>query len=154
MNLRAYEPEDLDALYALDVACFAPTFRFSRSAMRRFAQAANARVVVAEVAAEIVGFCILHVERDGAERMGYIVTLDIDPGHRREGIAQALMVDVERQACEAGCAALALHVYRRNEAAMAFYAAIGFGRVGVEPDFYGRGLDAELWRKATHCIDR
>src|SRR4051812_23403209 len=47
--LRRYERTDLGAIVELDAECFDPPFRFSREAMRRFAEAANAWVVIAEV---------------------------------------------------------------------------------------------------------
>jgi ribosomal-protein-alanine N-acetyltransferase len=147
LMLRGYRADDLDALYGLDVVCFAPPFRFSRAAMRRFAEARHALVVLAEHAGGVVGFCIVHVERVRDQSVGYIVTLDVAPEHRRQGVAQRLMVEAERQAGEAGCTQLALHVHTGNEAAQRFYARISFSAVTLEPGFYGKGLDAQLWRK-------
>ena len=42
VTLREYRAEDLDAMWALDMACFDPIFRFSKRAMRLFAEAAGA----------------------------------------------------------------------------------------------------------------
>jgi ribosomal-protein-alanine N-acetyltransferase len=151
MTFRSYQPGDLDAMHALDVLCFAPPFRFSRSAMRRFAEARKARVVIAEDAAELAGFCILHVERARAKPAGYIVTLDVAPPHRRRGLATQLMQRAEQQALEAGCAALALHVFADNEAAMLFYKSLGFIPAHTEHGFYGDGLDALLCVKPLHA---
>jgi ribosomal-protein-alanine N-acetyltransferase len=147
LTLRGYRATDLDALHALDVVCFQPPFRFSRTAMRRFAEASNALVVVAEQVGLVTGFCIVHVEQVRRESIGYIVTLDVAPEHRRQGVAQTLMAEAEQQARAAGCTLLALHVHTGNEAALRFYARIGFGAIGLEHDFYGKGLDAQLWRK-------
>ena len=61
MRLRGYQADDLDAMHALDVVCFERPFRFTRGAMRRFAEAKKARVVVAEEGDALVGFVILHV---------------------------------------------------------------------------------------------
>jgi ribosomal-protein-alanine N-acetyltransferase len=47
----------------------------------------------------------------------------------------------------AGGAAMALHVYTENAEAMRFYESMGYGRVGRVEGFYGRGLDALLYRK-------
>jgi ribosomal-protein-alanine N-acetyltransferase len=145
--LRGYRASDLDALYALDVACFAPPFRFSRAAMRRFAGASSARVVIAERDGQICGFCIVDVERRGGSRLGYIVTLDVPEAQRRRGVAGLLMAEAEQQ-CEAdGCSAMALHVHTGNEAARRFYERSGYVRSGAAPGFYGAGLDAEVWQK-------
>jgi ribosomal-protein-alanine N-acetyltransferase len=147
ITLRSYRPEDLEALYALDVVCFQPPFRFSRTSMRRFAEARNALVVIAEQSALVAGFCIVHVERVRSQRIGYIVTLDVAPEQRRQGLAQTLMAEAEQQALAAGCGQLALHVHTGNEAALSFYTRIGFSLIGLELGFYGNGLDAQLWRK-------
>lgn len=148
MTLRGYRPDDLDRLYELDVLCFEAPFRFSRVAMRRFAQASKARVAVAELAGEIAGFCILHLEPGPSGLAGYVVTLDVDPARRREGIAQALMAEVERLAVVEGCDTVLLHVFSGNTAAIAFYAAIGFRQIGWALNFYGRGRDAAVWSKS------
>jgi ribosomal-protein-alanine N-acetyltransferase len=148
ITLRGYRPADLEALYALDVECFAPPFRFSRAAMRRFAEASRARVVLAERDGELCGFCIVDVERRGGSRRGYIVTLDVPVAQRRRGIAALLMAAVERQCLADGCSAMALHVHTGNEAARRFYERSGYRRSGAAPGFYGAGLDAEVWQKA------
>jgi ribosomal-protein-alanine N-acetyltransferase len=131
----------------LDVVCFEKPFRFTRSAMRRFAEVKKAQVIVAEERGELVGFVILHLEEDAEGRTGYIITLDVEPAQRRKGIAGILMRDVERQARMDGCAALVLHVYAGNEVAIRFYDRAGFLRSHRAEDFYGAGLDAWVYHK-------
>ena len=135
-------------MQALDVACFEPPFRFTRAAMRRFAEAAKARVVVAEEGGALAGFVVIHLERTGEERVGYVVTLDIAVDQRRKGIAGALMLEVEREAIQAGCSMMALHVFVGNGAAMAFYESVGFARSHRSRGFYGVGLDAIVYHRA------
>ena len=72
IQLRGYEPRDLDTMFRLDEACFEEPFRFTRLAMQRFAESREARVVIADSDGNLAGFAILHVEG----RVGYIVTLD------------------------------------------------------------------------------
>jgi ribosomal-protein-alanine N-acetyltransferase len=134
-------------MHALDVVCFEKPFRFTRSAMRRFAEVKKAQVIVAEERGELVGFVILHLEEDAEGRTGYIITLDVEPAQRRKGIAGILMRDVERQARMDGCAALVLHVYAGNEVAIRFYDRAGFLRSHRAEDFYGAGLDAWVYHK-------
>ncbi|MBW4037612.1 MAG: GNAT family N-acetyltransferase [Acidobacteria bacterium] len=108
MQFRAYCAKDADPMYALDVACFERPFRFSRGTMRRFAEAKNARVIVAEERGALVGFVIVDVEASGEGRVGYVVTLDVDPGCRRRGIARGLMMEAETRARREGCDADAM----------------------------------------------
>ncbi|WP_158786653.1 GNAT family N-acetyltransferase [Granulicella sp. L46] len=153
ITLRPYRVNDLDAMHALDVECFDKPFRFSRGAMRRFAEAKKARVVIAEDNDALVGFVILDIEETEEGRFGYIVTLDISPGYRRRGVAGQLMEQVEREALREGCAAVVLHVFTGNEPAIRFYAGRGFVRSHRENDFYGRGIDAWVFHKPLHSAD-
>jgi ribosomal-protein-alanine N-acetyltransferase len=148
IRLRPYQASDLDAMYALDVVCFEKPFRFSRSAMRRFAEARTARVVIAEQHGTLVGFVILHIENAEGARYGYIVTLDVSPAHRRKGLAGLLMQEAEQQALAEGCAAILLHVFIGNEPAIRFYEQHHFSLSYREPDFYGRAGDAWVFHKS------
>ena len=153
ITLRPYRANDLDAMHALDVECFDKPFRFSRGAMRRFAEAKKARVVIAEDNDALVGFVILDIEDTQDGPVGYIVTLDVSPGHRRRGLGGQLMEQVEREAFREGCVAVLLHVFIGNEPATRFYVARGFVQSHRENDFYGRGLDAWVLHKPLHSVD-
>ena len=134
-------------MVALDDVCFAEPFRFSRASMRSFAQAKNACVVIAETDNDLAGFCILHVEQSRRRFIGYIVTLDVAPTHRRQGLATQLMSAVERMAADDGCDRVTLHVFSENAAAISFYDRSGYSITGPEPEFYGAGLDALVMTK-------
>jgi len=153
IRLRPYRTNDLDAMHALDVECFDKHFRFSRSAMRRFAEAKKARVVIADDSDALVGFVILDIEDTDEGRFGYIVTLDVSPSHRRRGVAGQLMQDAEREASREGCAAVVLHVFAGNEPAIRFYVGLGFVQSHREIGFYGRGMDAWVFHKALRFPD-
>jgi ribosomal-protein-alanine N-acetyltransferase len=134
-------------MVALDDICFEAPFRFSRASMRAFAQAKNACTVIAESNAELAGFCILHVERSRRRDIGYIVTLDVAPTHRRQGLATQLMHAVEQMAIADGCKSLALHAHTENTSALHFYERLGFAYSDAIPAFYSEGLDALLLHK-------
>jgi ribosomal-protein-alanine N-acetyltransferase len=147
--LRDYRPSDLEAMFQLDEACFAVEFRFDRESMRAFAEARNALVVMAEEpGSELAGFVIAHIEPVAMGRRGYIVTLDVAESHRRQGLAERLLREVEMRAAAAGALWMELHVYTGNEAAIRFYERLGYERIGVRRRFYGAaGLDAFVYRR-------
>jgi ribosomal-protein-alanine N-acetyltransferase len=147
LNLRPYTSADLDTMVALDDVCFAAPFRFSRASMKSFAEAKNACVVVAESGESLAGFCILHVERSRRRTVGYVVTLDVAPEHRRRGLATELMQAVERLAIADECSTMRLHVSAANGAAMSFYERLGFATMHTVESFYGDGLDALAMHK-------
>ena len=156
VTYRGYEAGDLGAMIALDNVCFDPRFRFSQRVMRRFAEAANARIVVAEADAGLAGFCIVQLERT---RIAYLVTLDVAPAWRRQGIATEIMMRAEAIVCEDACSDMMLHVFVGNEGAIRFYEGHGYHRVGLEAGFYGVDadgtiLDAAVYRKKLTGADR
>jgi ribosomal-protein-alanine N-acetyltransferase len=145
--LREYRTGDLDAMWALDLVCFAEPFRFSRRAMRGFAEGKGAATVVAELGeragAELVGFAVAQREGDA----GYVVTLDVAPAWRRRGMARRLMAEVEGKMRAAGARRMELHVSVENEGAVRFYEAMGYERVGRVEGFYGKARDAWAYRR-------
>ena len=150
MRLREYSSNDLRAIFALDEVCFEPPFRFSERAMRQFAEARNALTVIAEDESNrvIAGFCIAHLERARKGLVTYVVTLDVAPAYRRHGLAHEMMQSVERQAADADCEAVELHVWVDNEAAISFYEREGYERTHMVKSFYGLGRHAYVYRKS------
>jgi ribosomal-protein-alanine N-acetyltransferase len=144
VTLREYRPGDWERMYALDVQCFAPEFQFSRRVMRGFAEAPGALSLLAEAAGGLVGFCMVQMEE---QLLGYVVTLDVAAAWRRRGLARRLMAEMEAKVGAAGGVGMALHVFTGNEGAMRFYESMGYGRVGRAEGFYGKGLDALVYRK-------
>ena len=141
--LREYRAGDWERMYALDVECFEPEFRFSRRVMRGFAENPGAMTVLAEAAGELVGFCVVQMEG----QVGYVVTLDVAAAWRRRGLARRMMEDMETKVRTAGGTGVALHVFAGNAGAMRFYESMGYGRMGRVEGFYGRGLAALVYRK-------
>jgi ribosomal-protein-alanine N-acetyltransferase len=143
LNLRGYRSGDWEAMYALDLICFEPPFRFSRRTMRGFAESPNAIALLTEEMGKLVAFCVTHVEQG----VGYVVTLDVAPDWRRKGLAARLMAESEARAHSAGAESMALHVFTGNSSAIRFYEALAYRQIGVAEGFYGRGLDAFLYGK-------
>jgi ribosomal-protein-alanine N-acetyltransferase len=149
ITLRGYQPGDWQSMYALDVECFGPPFRFSRRAMRSFAEDAHAITLLAEAntaprePAQLAGFAITHLE----DRTAYIVTLDVAAAFRRRGLARLLMAETEARARTAGALETVLHVFTGNTGAIEFYESLGYSRARMAEDFYARGVHALVYRK-------
>jgi ribosomal-protein-alanine N-acetyltransferase len=127
--------------------CFSAPFRFSNEAVRRFAEAKNAWVVVAEKGAQLMGFCIVHQEEVEGTEVGYVVTIDVAEPWRRRGLGEEMLSRGEAWVRSWKGAGMMLHVFVKNESAVRFYERMEYGRVGLEKDFYGVGLDAALYWK-------
>jgi ribosomal-protein-alanine N-acetyltransferase len=147
--LREYKATDLDAMFRLDEVCFEQEFRFDRESMREFAEERNAVVRIAEKACgEIAGFVIAHIERVASELRAYVVTLDVAPDCRKNGLATQLMREAEARAIAAGVRWMQLHVFTGNAGAIRFYEQLGYERIRTRRRFYGaQGLDAFVYGK-------
>jgi len=154
LQYRRYRPEDLDAMAELDAACFEVPFRFSKRAMRRFAEAENAWVIVAEEEDRLAGFCIVHRERAEPSEIGYVVTIDVADSWRRKGVGEHMLSEGEAWVRSWKGAGVLLHVFVKNKGALRFYARMGYGRVGLQQGFYGMGMDAALYWKELDRASR
>ncbi len=146
ITLRDYRPGDDAAMYALDLECFAPPFRFTRRAMRRFAEQPGAIAILSETNTQppqLAAFVIAHMEG----RTAYIVTLDVAPAFRRRGLARTLMTQTESHALAAGASEIALHVFTGNSDAITFYESLGYSRLRMAENFYARGVHALVYKK-------
>jgi [ribosomal protein S18]-alanine N-acetyltransferase len=147
VSYRSYERRDLETMVELDAACFAPPFRFSREAMRRFAEAENAWAVVAEASDALAGFCIVHMEPAETVSVGYVVTIDVAEEFRLRGLGERMLADGEAWVRVGGGVGMMLHVYEKNLGAVRFYERLGYTRVGGQEGFYGPGVNAAMYWK-------
>ena len=79
-------------------------------------------------------FLLGRVTLDEAE----ILTLATHPGHRRQGLAAALLERFEAEARARGAARAFLEVAEDNAPARALYEGRGYGEVGRRPGYYAR----------------
>lgn len=147
IKLRLGTSADVDAMYALDLLCFAEPFRFEWSLMRQLACHPAAVVTVAESEKTLAGFVIANLRRRRTGVAAYIITLDVDRGYRRGGLGRRLMEDAERRCFGAGAERISLHVWTENGAAISFYEALGYGRRARVEGYYGEAGDAWVYRK-------
>ncbi|MFX0542213.1 GNAT family N-acetyltransferase [Roseovarius sp. S4756] len=80
------------------------------------------------------GFALSRVIAGEAE----LLTLAVDPDHRRMGIAARLLADVEAAAARMGAANQFLEVAADNPAARALYRSAGYAEVGRRAGYYAR----------------
>jgi ribosomal-protein-alanine N-acetyltransferase len=80
-----------------------------------------------------------------------VLTLAVEPSHRRRGVARALLEAGLAQAITAGAGACFLEVAADNVAALALYRAAGFDEAGHRGGYYrrpgGLAVDALVLRR-------
>ena len=93
---------------------------------------ASRAYLVARVGTEVVGYAgLMLVAGDG-----HITNVGVDPGHRRQGIATRLLLELVRRALEEGAEALTLEVRVTNTGAQELYRHCGFVPAGVRKGYY------------------
>lgn len=96
-------------------------------------------VLTARHGGDLAGFAIM---RYGDER-AHLNLLAVAPGHRRRGVARALLTWLEASALTAGTFVIALELRAGNGSARAFYAALGYEESGEVPGYY-QGVEAAI----------
>ena len=142
--LRIATLDDADAIAELHASCFPRgwdqasigTFVADPSCVAFLASAGNTDACH--------GFLIARAASAEAE----ILTLAVDPLHRRQGLARALLAATIARLRLAGITQLFLEVESGNEAAEGLYRRFGAKPVGSRPAYYEHGADASIFSLA------
>ena len=122
-EIRPYEPADEDAVVALWDACgLLRPWNDPRRDIRRKLTVQPDLFLVATAGGEVVGTVMAGY--DG--HRGWVNYLAAAPAQRGRGLGRRLMREVESRLLEYGCPKLNLQVRAGDDAAVAFYEAIGY----------------------------
>ena len=138
-------------MFHLDLACFDTPYQFDGEMMLEAVTFAEAIIVVIDDTAtrQMLGFVIVHPQGKGRDRYAYVVTIDVEPSARHQGIGAKLLQQAEVQASAAGLHSIGLHVAADNAAAIAFYQRLGYEQISTERNFYREaGTDALVYVKS------
>jgi len=89
--------------------------------------------IVAELAGQVVGFASLRLVNYLGEEVPYaeISELFVSESYRRQGIARALMTELEVRARAAGASSMTVLTAADNDTAVALYQAMGFQEFSI-----------------------
>ncbi len=147
----------LKAVMAIDAAVY-PT-PWSRRLWQQELSRPNRLYRCAVRDGEVVGVVgVLLVAGDA-----HVMTVAVDPGVQRTGVATALLLDAAEHAIAAGSTALTLEVRASNTGAQALYRRFGMAPVGhrrgyYEPDgedalvMWAHDIDGEEYRRRLQAI--
>lgn len=129
------------AIAALEETCFSTPW----SAAALTEELGNPRAVfrvALDADGRVLGYAGMHHVGDE----GYIANVAVAPAARRQGVARALMAELEAYGRENALYRLTLEVRVSNAAAIALYAGAGYVCDGVRPHFYRSPTeDAAIW---------
>lgn len=69
-------------------------------------------------------------------KMGHIMNITVDTGHRQKGIGSSLMEEIERRFRGQGATKVTLEIRESNTAARSFYQRQGYGETGRVSVYY------------------
>ncbi len=131
------KPEDVDALFAIEQACFDLPWERHMIAYDLDNQGPVA-YMKATLRDTIVGYAVL--SRD--ESASHLLNIAVMPAYQRRGIAKQLLLALEVLSGEWGYRRMTLEVRASNRIARDFYASIGFVYHARQKDHYVNGEDA------------
>lgn len=145
VTLRRLELADLDAIERIERASY-PT-PWSRSMFAsELAKQSSRSIAAITGTGELVGYLVLSRYVDA----WHVMNVAVDPGHRRQGIASAMLLrlfELTRDDAERG---YTLEVRVSNLAAIGLYQQFGFTSSGVRRGYYtdNREDAVIMWRAA------
>jgi len=141
VTIRPYMRGDLARLHEIDRICFSPTIAYSLAELRFYLSGRKAIGRVAELSGLIAGFAVGRTEDNG---LAHVITLDVLPDARRQGVGKALMKDLHAEFRRRGAACVILEVSVDNFGAKRFYLGLGYRFAGLLPGYYNGETDACL----------
>lgn len=144
VHLREYRARDFARLCELDRMCFPEGIAYTPEEIALGLAQPGALALLAEAENRVVAFVLATQHR---RALGHIVTIDVHPEFRRQGIGQRLMDLAEQRLKQQGALRVILEASTQNEPAFAFYRQRGYVQKHLLQDYYRDGTDAYLMEK-------
>jgi len=138
---------DLDRLCEIEMKCF-ETEAFTKQQIAYLLT--DSVILVSKVKEEIVGFIIGKTYMDEKPATGQILTIDVSPEHRRKGIGQRLLQEIEKTFKDKGVRTCFLEARENNFVALSLYQKFGYKRVGRLENYYGNAHGIRLRKALTY----
>ena len=128
--LRRAQPGDLASIMSIEATSFRRPWRLET--FSSLLDRPDTSVLVATLDRSVVGYAVLTLQAGDAE----LANLAVDPGHRRRGIASALLRGCLETLRDHGERWVFLAARASNEAAAGLYGAFGFQEIGRHAGYY------------------
>lgn len=140
--------KNLDDVIRLNFRCFENGENYTKHTFSYLLSQHNSvclQVVTAE--SQMVAFLCVLLGEDGT---GHITTIGVAPEHRRRGLGELLLGQLDEVLFKRGIRSVVLEVRNGNTAAQNLYKACGFTVVQRLAGYYNNGEDALLMVKALN----
>jgi len=143
VELRKARPEDLDDVMDVESQSFEAE-RYERELIEAFITEKDFTTLVSLADRRIVGYATLYDKGGGSFRL---ISIAVLPTHRNQGIARALMRQLETISSVKRGRRMSLEVSVTNVPAISLYLSLGFRIKGTILDYYGKGKSAFFLEK-------
>jgi [ribosomal protein S18]-alanine N-acetyltransferase len=134
-ELRNAQPDEVDALAALDAAAFNLLWHFPARQLHPLLLRGRVQVAVVD-STTLAGYAAMTVRDDAAQ----VARLAVHPAWQGKGIGRQLMVDSLIAAVELGCDTAVLNTQVNNRRSQNLYRALGFRPTGERFGTYTMGI--------------
>ena len=135
LEIRIAKEQEIEAIARLEQDKFPDTW--SLTALRDTWNQKQAQILGAWLDGQMAGYVIVYFAADESE----IARIAVDEKFRRQGVAGALLDEMERVLAGKGIVRLMLDVRKSNAAALRFYLSRGFKEDGVRKNFYTNPIE-------------
>ena len=135
LAVRRAKEQEIEEIARLEQEIFSDPW--SLAAIRETWGQKQARILGAWLEGQMAGYVIVYFAADESE----IARIAVDEKFRRQGVAGALLDEMERVLAGKGIARLMLDVRKSNAAALRFYLSRGFKEDGVRKNFYTNPIE-------------
>jgi len=146
VTYRRAGEKDVPEMQRLDEICFPPGVAFSAQEFAHRLRQRGSVAILAEKGQRLVGLVLVSSHHGG---IGYIVTLDVHPDLRRQGIGRTLLCMAEEDLIRQGVGEIVLQVGVDNEAGLQLYCAQDYRVRSKLRNYYGWQKDALLMSKTV-----
>lgn len=126
----------LERLYEIEKECFVEE-AFTKKQISLLLTDYNSVSLIAKENGQIIGFIVGMIYPDGKTVNGHILTIDVSRSHRRKGVGQMLLREMENIFIQKGVQACLLEVREDNVAAISLYHKLGYEEIGRLENYYG-----------------
>jgi ribosomal protein S18 acetylase RimI-like enzyme len=153
--MRDATMRDMDALLALENACYPPRQAYSRVEYRYALATARAVNILVEAGTTLggepprpplLGFIGAFYHKTW--RVGHIYTVNVHPDARGKGLGKQLVAACEARLAELGMRRVVLEVNVENAGAIALYESSGYRKLGFLKDYYTQYDVNDAWQYA------
>ncbi len=127
---------DINTLLEIENECFT-TEAFSRKQISLLLADYNTITIVAVDDGKVLGFIVGQIRPERKASVGHIITIDVLPAYRRQGIGTTLLEAVETIFRQEHLQSSFLEVRKDNSEALGLYAKAGYVNAGKLERYYG-----------------